>query len=448
MKGVSKYDIYRKEIIELLSDEDATKRSVSIELAKKHNLNKSGLYHYLKQNDFDDFDDNVDVFEDDGVLVQKKEEDDKMEINMYSSFVKTLDDLIEYHKIDMNQFKVVNVETNYFEQGSKLRIPHQTPDGKVVIKHERTKTPLHQIKAKFILKEKIFDIDRFVVSLKDALSSDFNPKKVKVKKKADLLIEPFLTDHHIGNAVQNENYDLIYSIDIAGKYYNDAFESFLDRIDTSRIERFCLPSGNDLVHWDNFKNQTTAGTQLFGNARDYERACVVAEACLIRNIEKCSKIAPVDVVMVKSNHAYNTEFHIGRSLEYRFAKDPNVTIKNSINSRQYYQFHQVGIGFCHGHNEKIAELDKIFPVERPDLWHQSKTRHFHIGHRHKFLKSQSFTKLVDNMRMNGLEVIQGSTLCVPDMWHTNKGYVGSYQRTQCMMFNHEYLEDIKFFHPN
>jgi len=439
----SKYDIYFTEVRDLLNDK--TLRQAIKDISERDGLSLEGFYYWAKKQDFESENENFDVG--DGALVTKRENQEGFEMDVYSTFIKTLDDLIKYHKIDTKVFKAVEVITNYLEQGSKLRVPHQTSNGKVVIKHKRTKTPLHQIKAKFKRIENLFDQERFIKDLKKAVGPIKTKKRKARPKKADLLVEPFITDHHIGNAIQNEDYDLIYSIDIAAKYYDRAIDSFLAEIDTSRIERFLLPTGNDLVHWDNFKNQTTKGTQLFGNARDYERACVVAEAVLIRNIDKLSKIAPVDVPMVKSNHSYATEFHIGRSLIYKYQKDKNVTINNSTYSRQYYQWKGIGIGFCHGHNEKINELDKIFPVEKPGIWNESTTRHFHIGHRHKFVKTSSYTKLIENMRQNGLEVIQGSTLCVPDLWHTNKGYVGSYQRTQCLVFNPKYLQQILFWHP-
>lgn len=445
MKGKSKYDIYFNEIQGLIKDNSML--SVATQMSEKYGLNSAGFYHWIKSQNWEKGQtETIDL--NDGALVAKRENEVGFEMDVYSTFIKTLDDLIEYHKIDTKVFKAVEVITNYLEQGSKLRVPHQTENGRVVITHKRTKTPLHQIKAKFKRVENLFDQERFLAELKKAVGKPKPQKRKPKKKKANLLVEPFITDHHIGNAIQNEDYDLIYSIDLAEKYYNDAIDHFLSEIDTSKIERFLLPSGNDLVHWDNFKNQTTRGTQLFGNARDYERACVVAEACLIKNIDKMLKIAPVDIPMVKSNHSYTTEFHIGRSLIYKYEKNKNVRILNSINSRQYYQWENIGIGFCHGHNEKIKELDKIFPVEQPRIWNESKTRHFHIGHRHTFVKTSSFTKLIDNMRMNGLEVIQGSTLCVPDFWHTNKGYVGAYQRTQCLVFNKDHLQQMLFYYPD
>ena len=446
MSKESKYDIYASDIIKLLKT-NPNKKEIAKQIADEHELNLGGLYDYIKGLDINDLP-FVEEIDENDVYVEKTETDDLLKFNVYSTFIKGIDELIEYHGIDTDKWVASKIFTNYIEQGQKLRTIKKVKGERPIVVHRTNKVPLHQIKAEFKLKESLFDPERFIVALGEALSEK-TPTKTKHKKskRRDLLVEPFIVDHHIGNSIQDENYDMIYSIDIAEKFYDNAIDDFLDRIDTEKINRFLLPTGNDIVHFDNFDNKTTRGTQLFGNAADYERACVVAEAMSIRTIEKLAKIAPVDVPLVKSNHAFTTEFHIGRSLIYYFKDNPNVTILNSTRSRQYYRYKKIGLGFCHGHNEKIEELHNLFPIEASEIWHECNTLQFHIGHRHHFTKKKSFAKIAEEFRKKGLTVIQGSTMCFPDAWHIDKGFIGNEQRTQCLVFDTENHIDTKFHYP-
>ena len=142
-------------------------------------------------------------------------------------------------------------------------------------------------------------------------------------------------------------------------------------------------------------------------------------------IDRCSQVAPVDVLVVRGNHDEERTFYLGDALECWYHTNPNVMIDNAAKSRKYYQFGKNLIGFSHGYDEKLDKLPMIMSLEVPEMWAQATYREFHTGDKHhKFDTSE-----------NGIVVRILRALAAPDAWTYNKGYIGSIRAAESFMWH-------------
>lgn len=379
-----------------------------------------------------------------------QEMDDSKIINLNSSRITNLKQFREWlsERLDLDKWKIHALKANTYEGQQKIKHVEKDDKGHIIREWYESKViPMYSFKADIRLKDNIFDLGRFFETLGQELKklkkTSQSPKKRA--KKRNILLEPFITDHHIGSQIEGgDGYEVIYNIDKAAEYYDRIIDEMLSRVDTERLEEIWLPTGNDLIHCDNNSLTTTKGTKLIG-AQNYERAVIVAETMLIRNIEKLKKTgAKIRVIMVRGNHDWDSVFHLGRSLIYVYDKDRQVKVITSRKQRIYQQFHRVGIGFSHGYHENPREFDRIFSVEAADIWASSMTRQFHIGHLHTFNKKTSWAVAEENLRMKGLDLIRGSTVCFPDQWHDNKAFIGKESRSQFLTFDHDHMTGIEY----
>ena len=73
-------------------------------------------------------------------FAQTEETKEDLTYNVFSTKIRTLEELIVYHEIDTETWEAAYQKVNYWEMGAKL------PDGTI------TTSPLHQIKANFTRK--------------------------------------------------------------------------------------------------------------------------------------------------------------------------------------------------------------------------------------------------------------------------------------------------------
>lgn len=339
-----------------------------------------------------------------------------------------------WERLDKDKWEIDKLQIGYFEGQQKEEI--EDDSGKK--KTNAIVIPMYTFRAVVKPKANLFDPERFFRKLADEVPQIkvIAPQKSAKRVNRELLLEPFITDHHLGNVIHGEDYSVLYDLNTAEKYYDRIIDEILGRVDPGKIEEIWLPTGNDLIHADNNSLTTTRGTQLFGE--NYEKAVIVAEVMLIRNIEKLKLTgAKVVVIMVRGNHDWNSIFHLGRSLVWRYRDDPKVEIVTSRKHRIYRRFHKVGIGFSHGHYEDVKNLDRDFANEAPKIWADTKTRQFHIGDKHHFKQTKDWIRVEENLRMKGVDIIRGSTVCLPDQWHEDRSYIGNNNRSQYLIFNDE-----------
>ena len=237
------------------------------------------------------------------------------------------------------------------------------------------------------------------------------------RKSNKYLYELCLFDAHFGQLSWKDEVGEDYDIKIAEKRFTTAIDELLERVDLSKIEKFLLPIGNDMVAVDSNRNETFHGTRQDVDSRFFKTIQVVKRV-LIENIDKLSKIAPVDVIAIFGNHDSESVFMIGEMLDAYYHNNENVTVDNSPKQRKYYEYGVNGFMYSHGNEEPHQSLGLIFATEESALWSRVKYRTCKVGHFHK-TKKISYVS-VDEYQ--GFTVMIIPSLSTNSAWTKSKGY--------------------------
>lgn len=343
--------------------------------------------------------------------------DNQWTISLPKTRIHTLEQLVEYCQIDLSVWEVERFVANKWEMGYK------DPDGNARAEQ------LYQIKAFLRRKRHIVTAKCELIELKEqAKKNALEPPKVLVtiSKGSGKMLELNLTDHHFGKlAWAKETGFVNYDTKIAVEVWNRAISTLLERAKNYEYEEIWFIVGNDLFNSDDVQGRTTAGTQVETDLR-YERTYRIVREILVNTIEELRKhTKKVKVVVVSGNHDHNSTWHMGDSLECYFSKYKDVEVDNNPKVRKYHTFGTTLLGYTHGHFGKRADLPMLMATEVPQLFGESKFREFHTGHNHAEITTEK----------NGVVVRVLSTLCAPDAWHSQEGYVGNRRSSQAFQWD-------------
>jgi hypothetical protein len=325
--------------------------------------------------------------------------------------ITSLDQLLQFTKVDLSVWEVERYVVNKWEMGYKDK------------NDEADKLPLFQVKA-WLKKRIVVNQTRELIKEMLKQFAQQAPKRPAIVRDCALrteghLLEISIFDLHLGKLCwapeSGENYDA----KIAQSVFSTALERLISRAKGFPIGRIVFPVGNDFFNVDNAAQTTTAGTPQHEDVR-YQKSFVAGRKLMVDAILRLREIAPVDVVMVSGNHDTERIFYLGDTLEGWFNKTPGVTVNNAPTLRKYYAFGKCLIGYTHGHNEPHKNLPLIMATEKPELWAVAKFREIHLGHWHH--KKEIFWQPVEEQ--NGVRVRIIPSLCPADAWHRMKGYDG------------------------
>jgi hypothetical protein len=338
--------------------------------------------------------------------------------------VVTVEKLLEIYNIDLEIWEIEKQIINTWEVGAK------GPDSKI------TTTPLFQVKLWLKKKQVLFELHtvrrEFLEDLKKL--SPQVPSNFRKQPQEGKLLEITVFDLHFGKVAWHEEVGENYNIEIATQRFNDCIDYFIDLYKGTSLDRILLPISNDFFNSDRSHpfNSTTSGTPQEEDTR-WQNTFRKGRELLITNIQKLSKIAPVEVKVVPGNHDYERSFYLGDSLEGWFHNDQNVDIDNSPSPRKYFSYGKNLIGFTHGNNEKLADLPMIMAQENPTAWAMSYYREFHLGHLHH--KKEGRFNATNELQ--GVMVRHMSSLSGTDSWHHKKGYVGARKSAEAFLWDKE-----------
>lgn len=202
--------------------------------------------------------------------------------------------------------------------------------------------------------------------------------------------------------------------------FRNTIDKIIPHIIANQVERIIFPVGNDLFHTNGFNSQTKKGTQIeyYGSPEDaYYAICdVISETIL-----KLSRVADVEVIMIKGNHDEDKVTTLGFWLNRMFY-NTNVSVDFLRRQRKYIQYGENLLGFAHGDKEKskIAQLPLIMAQEAKTMWGNTTYRKMFLGDLHHGFEYQ-FLKAKD---MPGVEVEYLRSVGTTDTWHEDFGWVG------------------------
>ena len=337
--------------------------------------------------------------------------------------VKNLTHLLEKCKVDLTTWKVDRYVVNKWDVTNKEGITYENYQIKAWLQRI-----LNNINVKEFKKELKKELKKFAVKI---------PKiKYKSSKEGNLLVLN-LFDLHFGKLGWKEETGSNYDRKIARQRFFDAIFVLINRAKVYNIDKILFPIGNDFFNADIAYPfpQTTAGTYQQEDSR-WQKVFREGRQMLVEAINYCSKIAPVDIIVIPGNHDFQKSFYLGDIIETLYANNPNVNVNNSPATRKYYQYYSNLIGFTHGgsRGETEKRLLQMMPLEVPILWSNTKFREWHLGDiHHKKAFKFKYEEDVCGLVIRYMRSLSGS-----DAWHAQKGFKGGIEGAEAYIYDKKY----------
>lgn len=366
--------------------------------------------------------------------------EDYINIVCVSKRIRSEEDAIKAFKIDTEKWEVEKITIKTSEGYRKdRRVQWHVLDGKVISgdvddSGKLLIAPMFHVQVKF--KRRTREIKaRYVIQgwIKDA--KKYSPKYPKIKYgkiASGMTYEIAMPDIHIGRQTWKEESGDEYNIELARWAVHSTLDELLNFVHNFQLRRIILPIGNDFYNVDNQFNTTSHGTPQQEETR-WSKTFREGQKLATQMIEKCSEVAPVDVLIVAGNHDEERTFYLGELLAIQFDRNQNVTVEHTAMKRKYYHFGRNLIGFTHGYHEKIAKLPSIMPIEVPELWAKSDHREWHLGDKHHKVDFHHTAEDVDGVTIRLLRSLSGR-----GAWEFDKGFVGTPRGSEGFLWDNDH----------
>ena len=350
-----------------------------------------------------------------GDVINRDQTDKTYNLETLSPRIRTVDEALAKAEIDLGQWEVERAIVNSWEVGAK------GPNGNILV------TPLWQVKVWLKVKAS-WSVDEFRQLLREdfkALKPSYRKPKVAATTN-EVVGVLCIFDHHFGKLAWEEESGSNYDLKIAQERYIAASNDLLGRFKKEKPERIVYVVGNDFLHVDQGRtNSTTKGTQVDTDGR-WQKAYRVGLQCAIRTADLARTIAPVDIVCVSGNHDAEKLFCLGEALRCRYEDCEDVTVDNSANEFSYYRYGVNLIGFTHGdglNDAKKKQLANKMAVDCPVDWSETKCREWFLGHLHRERETVWEHRQSDSVQK--VTIRECPALCGSDAWHTKNMYMSS-----------------------
>lgn len=267
---------------------------------------------------------------------------------------------------------------------------------------------------------------------------EFTPSfpKLKRDKLADghlLVVDP--ADIHIGKLATAFETGEEYNSQIAVKRVIDGVKGILQKSNGFNIEKILFIGGNDILHIDTPKRQTTSGTPQDTDGMWYD-SFLIAKQLYVDVLQMLLSVADVHFVFNPSNHDYTNGFFLADVIQTYFKDCKNITFDCSIAHRKYYAYGKNLIGSTHGDGAKQADLGSLMSIEAKDLWAFAEHRYFYTHHVH-----HKTAKDFINITVESLRSPSGA-----DSWHDKKGYKGAPKAVEGFLHHPDFGQVARLTH--
>jgi hypothetical protein len=255
-----------------------------------------------------------------------------------------------------------------------------------------------------------------------------------VKSKDAHLLVIDIADLHIGKLATTFETGEDYNSQIAVKRAKDGLQGILNKAKGFYIDKVLFVAGNDILHTDNTKRTTTAGTPQDTDGMWYDNF-LMAKNLYIELLEKLLSFAEVEVVYNPSNHDLTHGFFLMQLIEAHFSNS-NIRFNVDLKHRKAFKYGNNLIGTTHGDGAKIENLPLLLATEFPILW--SKTKHRYIYSHHVHHKT---SKDFIGVTFETLRSPSGS-----DSWHHKNGYTGVPRAVEGYIHHKEFGQIARLTH--
>ena len=271
---------------------------------------------------------------------------------------------------------------------------------------------------------KVVNFDALLSQITNSLSTIEKPKTIERSISGDhlLFIDP--ADIHIGKLASafEVGKDDEYDPTIAYNRVHQGIDTVISSAKPYNASKVLFVIGNDILHTDNTKRTTTAGTPQDTSGMWYENF-LLAKKLYIEILLKLIDIADVHVQFNPSNHDYMSGFMLAEVIKTYFKECANVTFDTDMSYRKYYKFGTNLIGTTHGDQGKTSDYPLAMAHEASEHWSNTKHRYFYTHHVHSKSAQDYMSVQVESLRS-----VSGA-----DSWHHRNMYQHAPKTISCMV---------------
>jgi len=249
------------------------------------------------------------------------------------------------------------------------------------------------------------------------------------------MLEVCLLDEHWGKLAWRRESMQDQDLKIAENIYANAMDDLLKITSPFPVEKILFPFGHDFFH----VNDATFTTPKAHNNLDVDgRLPKIFETggmAVIKGIEKCLEVAPVEVVLVKGNHDQDLSYFLATVLKAYFRHNKNVTVDSESISRKYRRYGNVLLGMTHiaGRGLKPERLGGIMAKEAKADFAATTHHEWHVAHKHRAFQYDT-NAVAEEL---GFRVRTLPCLTATDKWHFEEGWVGNYRAAEAYLWHKE-----------
>jgi len=320
--------------------------------------------------------------------------------------------VLKSHGYSPDEFELINCKNSMWNMMSKEDGIRTLFSSKISVK-PKTEYQWNETDAK-----KIF------TNLKTDTSNKVNIKPLQYKQNGKLLVIP-IADFHLNLLSDEFSTGNEYNMQIAEDIFFQVINDIIDRIEDKPFEKVLFAVGNDFINSDNLSGTTTRGTPQ-DNAESWFKAVNKATELIIRATDMLTYIAPVDVVLVPSNHDLHTMFGVIQTVKAWYRNDDNVNIDDSPLPRKYYKFGKILVSLSH--DIKVKDALQIITTEAKNMWSNCEHIILMLAHLHQAMVYE---------KQGYLEVFRLPTVSGFSRWSNDKGYIQTEKKNQSFIIDKE-----------
>lgn len=261
------------------------------------------------------------------------------------------------------------------------------------------------------------------------------------KSEAENLLVIDLADVHFGKLCVRTETGFEYRRDIARHRVIEGTKALLALAKQMGIKRILFVLGNDILHVDDSRGNTTSGTNQDTDGSIFQM-WKDAELCLIDAIKLAHEVADVDLIHCMSNHDWKMGWALSQAVASYFHQWPTVHASDyslSEAHRKYYRFGNNLFGLTHGDGAKEEKLYALMVQEARAHVGECTNLYWLLHDKHHKMRRKRgvdvFQTEKDHIGMTAISFgavsAEGSGINIeyvrspspPDGWHDRNGYV-------------------------
>jgi hypothetical protein len=236
-------------------------------------------------------------------------------------------------------------------------------------------------------------------------------------------------DWHLGMFSWGQETGTDWDLKIAERTIGDAIEDTIER--SPQSDTGVLLGGGDLLHADNQRNETFAGTKQDVDGR-YPKIIQTAIRLKVRSVDSgLRRYKKLIVRELPGNHDPHASVAITYALAAWYRNEPRVTVDTDPSRFWWMRFGRCMFGATHGDMVKIKDMPAIMAHRRAEDWGATKFRYvhgFHLHHSAKFATE------------GGGVICEVHQAPIPqDAWHFGSGFLSG-RSLQAITYHREFGE--------